>query len=71
MTWYKFLEKLNKNKFWSREEITTDVAEHWMQERFPGPYYVHETWDKERNVIAFGLHFENKEEEIAWKLKWG
>ena len=71
MTWYEFLDKINKNKVWSREEITAQVAERWMRERYPGPYYIYETWDKNRNLIVFAVHFDDKEEEVAWKLKWG
>lgn len=71
MTWYEYLEKLNKDKFWSREEIPTYVAEIWMQEKYPGPYHMYETWDPKTNDIVFALQFKDKEEEVAWKLKWG
>ena len=71
-TWYEYLHKLNTNSSILLTPNGNDIsrAERLMQEKFPGPYNLYYTYDSKRNLMIYALDFENKEEEIAWKLKW-
>lgn len=81
-TWYEYLRRLNINSatlFRPKGNDLSEVieaskwcsrAERLMQEKFPGPYDLYLTYDAKRGVMIYAIHFETKEEEIAWKLKW-
>jgi len=70
-TWYEYLKRLgNSAILFTLKGNDLSRAERLMQEKFPGPYSLYETYDPKRGVMIYALHFESKEEEIAWKLKW-
>lgn len=52
-----------------KEDAVMRVILEQMQERWPGPYTIEEYFDSKRMAFAIRLKFEDKNQELMWKIK--
>jgi hypothetical protein len=70
--WDVWLDKVSKNLMYpltQYEQIFIETISKHMQERYPGPYAL--TYWGENGRVKLYPYFQDPEEEILWKLRWG
>lgn len=73
-TWHEYIQKIEANaifEVWGTHDAESVVEGYHrlMQERYPGPYVL--TYAREQGRIEIHPYFQDPEEELMWKLRFG
>jgi hypothetical protein len=72
-SWERLIDQINRGLLNDVEIISKEslleLCEGRIQRSFPGPYQV--ILCKENGAYRVALRFDDPEEEIMWKLRWG
>ncbi len=76
ITWQQYLQHLSRQyTSWIKlgqqceGDGIADINE-LMQQKFPGPYIIREQYNVERGLFEVEMKFEDKNQELLWKIKW-
>lgn len=69
--WHGYIHKVERNLIWSSKTVHGLMVdlERSMQERYPGPYVL--TYVHENGKLEIHPWFQDPQEELMWKLRWG